>query len=44
VDPIGDVGLALVVEKRGEISTLSRATVISTRSMEIFRRGVSRGL
>jgi 2-polyprenyl-6-methoxyphenol hydroxylase-like FAD-dependent oxidoreductase len=27
----------LLVEKRTEISTLSRATVVSTRSMEIFR-------
>lgn len=28
---------ALLVDKRTELSTLSRATVISTRSMEIFR-------
>jgi putative polyketide hydroxylase len=27
----------LLVEKRTELSTLSRATVISTRSMELFR-------
>lgn len=27
----------VLVDKRGELSTLSRATVISTRNMEIFR-------